>query len=343
MTAQVPRSRRILELDALRGIAALAVLVFHYTVILPRFFPGAAEPAFRFAYGYYGVHLFFMISGFVIFMTIENCVRGRDFVVSRFARLYPAFWTAVILTFAIGSIFPLADQRYSFGQLIVNLTMLHEYAKVASIDGVYWSLTYELGFYFAIFVVYKLHLLNRIEWICLLWASASALFQHYAAYIPHPVHFLTLLNDYAHLFAMGIMFHRIRSVGFSPLRALVITLGLVAEYHQNGVIGLAIVAGFAAIFALLIANRLGILRLPLFAFFGAISYSLYLIHQLIGFRIIEALQQHGMASTPSLALTALLIVALASAMTFGVERPAMRFIRRAYRESRFAKPAAIAD
>lgn len=54
---------RILELDALRGLAALAVVLFHYTTRYDQLF-GYSEPlAVNVSWGHYGVDLFFMISG----------------------------------------------------------------------------------------------------------------------------------------------------------------------------------------------------------------------------------------------------------------------------------------
>ena len=61
---------RLAQLDALRGIAALAVVLFHYTTRYDQLFGHAQSPALSFPYGYLGVNLFFMISGFVILMTL---------------------------------------------------------------------------------------------------------------------------------------------------------------------------------------------------------------------------------------------------------------------------------
>src|SRR5690348_11798154 len=91
-------SSRLAEVDALRGVAVLMVVAFHYTTRLGELFPAAAWGDFRF--GEYGVHLFFVISGFVIIMTLDRSERPADFLVARFSRLYPAYWTAIVLTSA---------------------------------------------------------------------------------------------------------------------------------------------------------------------------------------------------------------------------------------------------
>ena len=88
------------ELDLLRFIAALAVVFFHYTFLnAVRFNQIPTYPILGdfSKYGYMGVELFFMISGFVILMTTIN-KSPVDFVISRVSRLYPAFWIALSLT-----------------------------------------------------------------------------------------------------------------------------------------------------------------------------------------------------------------------------------------------------
>jgi hypothetical protein len=86
--------RRLRELDSLRGIAAVCVLLFHlsYHTDPYRQFP------IQFPWGHYGVELFFVISGFVILMTLERSASRTEFVISRVTRLYPTYWCAVLFT-----------------------------------------------------------------------------------------------------------------------------------------------------------------------------------------------------------------------------------------------------
>jgi peptidoglycan/LPS O-acetylase OafA/YrhL len=78
---------RLAELDALRRLAAFAVVLFHYSTRYDVLFGHPSPLAVSFHFGCYGVQLIFIISGFVIYMTLERFKPPLDFVVSRGARV----------------------------------------------------------------------------------------------------------------------------------------------------------------------------------------------------------------------------------------------------------------
>lgn len=137
------RKSRLLELDALRGIAALGVVLFHYMVAFIDQYTYGTEifPGFRyFRYGKHGVALFFIISGFVIFMSLERTKRSYDFIFGRFSRLYPTYWAAVILSVAVVTFAKLPDLQINLKDALINLTMFQGFFSVPHIDGNYWTL-----------------------------------------------------------------------------------------------------------------------------------------------------------------------------------------------------------
>lgn len=96
LSADQPRSRaaRFRELDALRGPAALVVVLYHLTTFMGDG-PGlGGPPAVSIWWGEYGVQLFFLISGFVILLSARRTLRPSDFVISRVSRIYPVYWIA---------------------------------------------------------------------------------------------------------------------------------------------------------------------------------------------------------------------------------------------------------
>ena len=133
-------------------------------------------------------------------------------------------------------------------------------------------------------------------------------------------------------FAMGILFYRIHAypgphrgdAGLIGLCLLAIAIAYPPIY--------AVVAGVcAAIFGLFVTGRLSWLRTAPLAYLGAISYSLYLLHQSIGFVLIHQMEQRGVAPLTAVMLTVGAIFVLATALTYLVERPALRWIRSAWR------------
>lgn len=149
------KSGRLVEIDALRGVAALAVVLFHYTTRFTDLFKPGTLPAISFPGGHYGVNLFFIISGFVIFMTLDKTQRPLDFVVSRFSRLFPAYWAAIFLTFFICHWLGLPGKLVGAETALANIAMLHGLFGVAHVDGVYWTLEVELLFYCGMLLLYS--------------------------------------------------------------------------------------------------------------------------------------------------------------------------------------------
>jgi peptidoglycan/LPS O-acetylase OafA/YrhL len=123
---------RFAELDALRGFAALAVVLYHYSLHTGRYYH---DFPFRFTAGAYGVELFFCISGFVIFWTLERSRTITDFAFSRFTRLFPTYWTAIAVM-AVMSLAHLGDPFWPRGYL-VNATMLQTFLRFPDVDVVY--------------------------------------------------------------------------------------------------------------------------------------------------------------------------------------------------------------
>ena len=104
-------SLRLLELDALRGIAAISVVIYHFCYRYPELYGGNQ---FNLAFlGKYGVPFFFIISGFVIFWTLDRLKKPVDFIVSRFSRLYPIYWICLTITFLTVTIYGLEDREQS--------------------------------------------------------------------------------------------------------------------------------------------------------------------------------------------------------------------------------------
>jgi len=340
MVKENPRDR-ILELDILRGLAAFAVVLFHYTVRFDQEYSHVQDIRFHFWPGQYGVHLFFMISGFVIFMTLDRTKHWLDFVVSRFSRLFPAYWLGVCLTFLATSVAGLAIHQVSLTDAVINLSMLQSLFYVPDVDGVYWTLILELCFYVLIFMLHRARLLpfvNRIivGWL-LLQVAAYALHNVFHVVVPDRLETVLLLR-YAHLFAAGIMFYKIWKEGASIAWYATVFACLGVHWVLYDFKSFAAVALFFVVFYFAINGYMRRLVCRPLVFLGTISYTLYLIHQNVGYIILNWMYTFRLNPYVNIATTIVAVVGLASAMTFLVERPALKMIRTQYKKIRYGYP-----
>jgi peptidoglycan/LPS O-acetylase OafA/YrhL len=329
-------SSRFAALDGLRGIAALWVVCFHYLTRYDDFFGRAGNTLFghlTFPNGLYGVYLFFMISGFVIFMTLLRCRGPLDFIVSRFSRLYPAYWTAVALTASVAALYPLPGQEISLAQMVANATMLQTFVYIADVDGVYWTLAVELSFYAMMLAIFSAGLLRRIERVAWVWLAVAALSQlsSQAGFDLWYRVSLVLVLRYVEFFIAGIVFYLARVEGYTRQRVALLVCCVGLAWLSHGLLPAVALAGFCVLFHLCITYRVRWISTGPILWLGAISYPLYLTHQMLGYRALSALLAHGVPPAVALAVVTAAALALASAITLLVERPAMVAVRRWYR------------
>jgi len=159
--------KRLAFIDTLRGIAVLAVLVQHVLEVIVQKHPtGAYYWGFHDAIGYYmnfgrfGVVLFFFVSGFVIpFSFPDSATPVRDFTISRFFRLYPAYWTSIVI--GLVTMLLLDAATFPLKQIVANVTMLQTFANIPNLWVFYWTLAIELLFYVSCTILFAMGLLNR--------------------------------------------------------------------------------------------------------------------------------------------------------------------------------------
>lgn len=286
---------RIPELDLLRFAAAAAVLVFHFYVLLPGDTGVQQAIAAAAQFGFLGVPLFFMISGFVILWTAFNRSPGQ-FVLARLCRLYPSYWVCVLIT---SGVLALAGGAPTWGRIATNLTMFHHFFGFASIDEVYWTLFIELKFYGLMFILLACRQLPRIERWLAVWLGLSAVslligFERHAAV--RGLDTLVFEGDAA-FFAFGCYSYLIRTQGGTPRRwvglgvsaVLGVCAALKTQSHytfsnDDGTLFVVACVTLAACGALLaVATRWWRLpETPVWYWLGSLTYPLYLLHAIAG-------------------------------------------------------------
>jgi peptidoglycan/LPS O-acetylase OafA/YrhL len=338
-----PAMQRSRELDAVRGIAALMVVLFHYTVRYAALYDDPGAP-FHASFGFLGVQIFFGVSGFVILMTLARCRTPSDFVIARASRLYPAYWTAVLITFAVLVIFPLTGRTPGWQQGLVNLTMLQEFVGVPHVDGVYWSLEVELVFYAWMLIVFVAGWMRHTRRLLGLWLVLSIATMLASMLLRRSVPVFAsrfLLVEYSAFFAIGAA----AFLDFQDRRVAPATWGLFAlamgtAWLGAGLQGLIVAASMVLLFSLLVRRKAGFMNTRVLVFLGTVSYPLYLLHQNIGYVIIHGVRAHGIGYGWAILIAFGVSLAAATVLTFGVERPAQRRFR-AWREDRRASGPTI--
>lgn len=320
---------RLLELDAIRGIAALAVVIFHYFYRYNDIYGHEYLPVEWTALGKYGVQLFFMVSGFVIYWTLNRVEKPLDFLVSRFSRLYPTFWFSAILTFSFVFIWGLPGREVSVYQAIMNIFMFHQYMGVKHIDGVYWTLTVELTFYFWIFTFFVTGLLKYTEYLFTPIILISILQSQGVIEVSGLLYEIFILQHLSYFLA-GICFYKLINKLENKFTYTILILCLASTLFVSSKSVFLITSVFYVFFYLAISGRLKFLTVKPLIFLGGISYSLYLLHQNIGYVIINELYSLGINPIISISVAICVSITLAYFTTKYVEKPSLVAIRNAY-------------
>lgn len=277
---------RLESIHVMRGIAAFAVMICHLTYANDNF--RAKLPAFSsfFSYGFLGVWMFFVISGFVIPFAMKGLeyrfpASAWPFFLRRVVRLEPPYVVSVLLAFAIAYVaartpgYRGAPFSPDLQTLSVQFVYLAPWFDKPWINGVAWTLAIEFQYYILMLLIGPLLLSASKGKLVLLFAFvvASSLFIRDARAV-----FL-----YLPCFALGFaaLLYYEKRLHFISFAVLVAALGAAVCYNLG--IEPAIVAiGSVALIFFPIRKPV-----PVLSFFGSISYSLYLVHTPVGERIIN--------------------------------------------------------
>jgi len=309
------RPIRFYEIDLLRFLAALSVVIYHYTYrgyseghYSPIAFPELGQVS---RYGYLGVELFFIISGYVVLLSAQGKT-VRQFFLSRVTRLYPAFWVACTLTFLVKLLWGATPADVNMSQLlhaspvqyVVNMSMLPEFLHIEVMDGAYWSLTVEITFYLLVAVLISFDLLKHITLVIALWLAYTAMPGAVRGGMLFPTLFFPA---YAPYFAAGMLLYlmqlpegrtwqRYALLLVSYLLGLRASVGRVGSYalmyHEpfSGKVVAAVITVCFVVMALVAFRKIDLSRFTWLAWLGALTYPLYLLHSDIGFIIFHRLQ-----------------------------------------------------
>lgn len=315
---------RVGTIDALRGIASLAVCWFHLTNGNPKFLPDGLLKTSG-SYGWLGVEAFFVISGFVIPYSLHKSgYMLKDyprFLYKRIVRLDPPYMLAIVLILILGYLSNIvpgykgAQFEPTATQVLLHLGYLNVFFDYAWLNPVFWTLAIEFQYYILIGLMFPL-IASKRSWIR--WGLLIAL-----GIFPFLLPSNIFLFHYMFLFALGILAY------FCHCRLIMRRTFIVALPAFCA--GLYLTMGAAvAVIGVTVATMIVFVSLnnSVLNFFGAISYSLYLLHVPLGGRVINIGDRDAESSSAQVItlLVALGISVVASCLFYRfVERPSQQW------------------
>lgn len=308
---------KIGAINLLRFVAAIGVLFYHYMFMFyQRGFSYLDFGSLRSIaqYGYLGVDLFFIISGFVIALSAENRT-SFGFLTSRMSRLYPIFWTCLSIT-ALYTLFGgyFISEHVTWSRYFAGLTMIPGLFGQTILEGSYWTLEVELKFYFIIFIILAFRSFEKIEHLSYI-AIVSIILM---------ISFTSIHIGWAVNFLAGILFFKIYKDGLTTPRMIgVLTLlpinthtaleysrNLTENYHvvfKDSVVGFFIVLFYTA-FMLIATKVLSFKDNKWLSLAGLLTYPVYLLHQQIGHILFIVYEQYMSQYVAIILITAFILL-----------------------------------
>ncbi|NTW41234.1 MAG: acyltransferase [Cellulomonadaceae bacterium] len=356
--------KRVEWANALRGAAALIVIVAHFGVVFwmnqdagaglarrsPLYSGDAAAPGFArllaaapLEFGALGVALFFLLSGYVIAISLDRYSR-RGFIIGRAMRVLPTYAAGYLVTCAV--VWAMSDPGGELVPSHVLAGMIPGLPIVLGIpapaDGIVWTLIVELVFYGVCLVAYRS--LTRSPWVILAASVTCAAAQ---LVIPVPLASGTLLGGILYILLLACPFIPVMLVGATLSAArrgqvsrqatallvpvLVVThvvllstsavLPVAVEYRATFVVAIALFCVFASMGRPRSPHRLS-------SFFADISYPLYVVHPVLGYAFLSVLAGRGVPAIVAVLAATIVAIAAAWLLHVAVERPSHRWGRR---------------
>ena len=313
-----PAPKYVAVLDPLRGLAALAVAVFHFTN--NGWLPDGHWLKNVGFHGHQGVRTFFVISGFVVpyamWLGGYSWKNFAPFMARRLVRIYPPYLASALLIATMN--FFTGTPHFHAGDLASHLLFLNELIGRPWLMDIYWTLALEVQFYLLAALVWPL-LVSRKTWLFTCVALAAIAI----SFVWNRDHCLPRMIAY---FLLGIALFRQHTAIDQPLASTaLITAFAGAIWWKDGAV--ALVAALLPVIAKFVVHTVS----KPAQFLGKISYSLYLFHLIAGASFLSALAPYIVTPAARIWMIppALAVSVLAAWLAYRlVEAPAIRWSKK---------------
>ena len=343
-------NKHVDSLDGLRGLAAFAVVISHMGSLVQAF--GHYDPFELKKLGGEGVALFFALSGFLMAWLYGGKPFSRaaaaDYLVSRFARIYPVYLVAIGVSVALSSLFG----AFYIEHLTRPVDIVRHIFLMGS-TGVFWSIPPEIQFYLFFLLLWRYFSApQRYQWLGIGIATLLAL----AALLNFPGPGIGLISKLPYFLfgALAGRWHALHPVAKPSIFAALCGLGLLALFMPSRILGLVTLHNFWGLSTALVAALIVYfiawehpLTKFIFAsrplrFLGKISFSLYLFHVPVMFLMNRVF---GAVLPPPLLIALVITAVIACSFTTYtlIEAPARKLLVSAWKNREKSAPVNAAE
>lgn len=291
-------SGKNLQIQFLRGIGCLSVLLFHYLYRYNEIYRDINNSSiFIKKLGVIGVYIFLIIMGYYLVPKDKN-TNPKKYVSSRLSKLYPPYLLCITITYLFSKFLYLGGGReVSLFEYIQNIFLINGFIFTDYVDGAHWYITYVIVFILIMDILLFYNLYNNYltyyVWV-ILSVIANFLDSHYNNILTAELS-LILGGAYTSYVIIGITLRNIADSKFSiKNNLLILFLCSLSILIINGKFSL-IISIILSILIFLCSNRkIKVIEyfIPII-FLGDISYVVYLIHQNIGFMLLNNICEKG--------------------------------------------------
>lgn len=354
----IDNNKIIGNLIGIRGIAAIWVLGYHYHEYFVNLFPNLRPYLIIFTHGYFGVDLFFSLSGYILgykyfneFSSSKlNTKALRNYWVARFARIYPLYLITTLgslLMFQIGKFLGHdfnheSPDALSNIAIVSNIFAVQTWFNLPSLNGPAWSVSAEFAVYLIFpFIVLLNYRLNRFQ-LFYNWALFFCVYTFYSYSLQNKLFLPQRITQVFTEFIMGwctfiiSMHFRVNQVNIKLIRRIVTLFVLLLilssiETHLLNLIIPIFLVSLVALNGFQNQNNIGLSRRA-FVVLGKWSYALYLSHRMIQ-HLMSGLNLPNYESSVIVRLIQIVIlcflpILIAGFLTVFVENPCRKVILR---------------
>ena len=345
--------QRLDSLDFLRGWASVLVVISHLIGVFwvsqsglqsLMGYPNIGETTLPYAnwiienklfFGQFGVAIFFLISGYVITLSLEK-YHGFGFLINRIIRIYPVYIVG-FLFLILGLYIVDFDQDgipYTTKHLLIHaLIVVRQWFDYKRIDGISWTLEIELYFYVVMFIVFQFNSVRRntIINILIIVFLLGAILLPIDWYTSRQLLMITYM-------LIGYYFYNLKNNNSSIwqfiLYLVIILTCMFIFYSSHKPFNLDVYTWslpyiITPLIFFIMLNRFTNYKIDKVSkFLSKISYPLYVVHPIFGYALLAYFLKEGYSSWTALIFVLCIVITLAYIIHLLIEQPALKYAKK---------------